>query len=136
MSNSLLKLDDVVFRFIKEGKRNILDHTNLEIKEGGLYLSILAAFHLMPNMLKEYKNVRTSYEVRGIKTYFLSMNVIFTMLVNSIRWSECVAMAMESKGFSGKNDRTYLEVIRVHWYDILFSILTISFIITFMILFH
>ena len=87
MSNSLLKLDDVVFRFIKEGKRNILDHTNLEIKEGGLYLSILAAFHLMPNMLKEYKNVRTSYEVRGIKTYFLSMNVIFTMLVNSIRWS-------------------------------------------------
>lgn len=77
----------------------------------------------MPNMLKEYKNVRTSYEVRGIKTYFLSMNVIFTMLVNSIRWSVCVAMAMESKGFSGKNDRTYLEVIRVHWYDILFSIL-------------
>ena len=38
MSNSLLKLDDVVFRFIKEGKRNILDHTNLEIEEGGLYL--------------------------------------------------------------------------------------------------
>lgn len=38
MSNSLLKLEDVVFRFIKEGKRNILDHTNLEIKEGGLYL--------------------------------------------------------------------------------------------------
>ena len=69
MSNTLLKLDDVVFRFIKEGKRNILDHTNLEIKEGGLYLIILAAFHLMPNiMLKEYKNVRTSYEVRGIKT--------------------------------------------------------------------
>ena len=97
---------------------------------------ILAAFHLMPNMLKEYKNVRIAYEVRGIKTSFLSMNVIFTMLVNSIRWSECVAMAMESKGFSGKNDRTYLEVTKVHWYDILFSILTISFILTFMILFH
>ena len=32
MSNSLLKLDDVVFRFIKEGKRNILDHTKIEIK--------------------------------------------------------------------------------------------------------
>ena len=126
MSNSLLKLDDVVFRFIKEGKRNILDHTNLEINEGGLYLIILAAFHLMPNMVNEYKAVLTAYEVRGMKQSFISLKVIFTMLVNSIRWSECVAMAMESKGFSGKNDRTYLEVTKVRWYDVLLSLITLT----------
>ena len=93
---------------------------------------ILAAFHLMPNMIKEYRAVHTAYEVRGIKTNFLSINVIFTMLVNSIRWSECIVM--ESKGFSGKNDRTYLEVTKVHWYDIFLSILSIVSIILAMII--
>lgn len=86
---------------------------------------ILAAFHLMPNMAKEFRAVRTAFEVRGIRTSFLSTKVIFTMLVNSVRWSECVAMAMESKGFSGERDRTYLEVSRVRWYDILFSAVTL-----------
>ena len=54
----------------------------------------------MPNMVKEYKAVLTAYEVRGVKQSFISLKVILTLLVNSIRWSECVAM--ESKGFSGK----------------------------------
>lgn len=87
---------------------------------------ILAAFHLMPNMVNEYKAVLTAYEVRGMKQSFISLKVIFTMLVNSIRWSECVAMAMESKGFSGKNDRTYLEVTKVRWYDVLLSLITLT----------
>jgi len=42
------------------------------------------------------------------------------MLVNSIRWSECVAMAMESKGFNpdgAAGDRTYYSVPAVRWYD-------------------
>lgn len=63
MESSLLKLDDVVFRYIKDGKRNIIDHTSLEIK---------------------------------------------------------------SKGFSGKNDRTYLEVTKVRWYDVLLSLITLT----------
>lgn len=74
---------------------------------------------LMPNMVKEYKAVLTAYEVRGMNQSFISLKVIFTMLVNSIRWSECVAM--ESKGFSGKNDRTYLEVTKIRWYDVFIS---------------
>ena len=38
MESSLLKLDDVVFRYIKDGKRNIIDHTSLEIKSKGFYV--------------------------------------------------------------------------------------------------
>ena len=41
-----------------------------------------------------------------------------TMLVNSVRWSESIAMAMESKGFCGEAPRTYYTVPRVHWYDL------------------
>lgn len=78
---------------------------------------ILAAFHLMPDMIREFKAVRTAYEVRGIKVHAFSFRPLFTMLVNSIRWSESVAMAMESKGFCGDAPRTSYSVPKVLWYD-------------------
>ena len=79
---------------------------------------ILAAFHLMPGMVREFRAVRTAYAVRGIRVHALSVRPMFTMLVNSVRWSESVAMAMESKGFCGEAPRTYYTVPRVHWYDL------------------
>ena len=94
---------------------------------------IIAAVNLMPKMLNEIKIVRLAYKVRGIKTGLFSQKVIFTMLVNSIRWSESLSLAMESKGFTGNKDRTYYSVTRVHWYDILFSIFVLSGIILGMI---
>ena len=63
---------------------------------------ILAAFHLMPGMAREYAQVRTAFAVRGLK----------------MGWSESIAMAMESKGFCGEAPRTYYTVPRVHWYDL------------------
>ena len=44
---------------------------------------ILAAFHLMPGMAREYAQVRTAFAVRGLKMGPLSMKPVFTMLVNS-----------------------------------------------------
>lgn len=79
---------------------------------------ILAAFHLMPGMVREFKAVRTAFAVRGIDTRF-SLSPLFTMLVNSIRWSESVAMAMESKGFNGTRNRTYYTIPTVHISDYL-----------------
>mgnify|MGYP003252912968 FL=1 len=79
---------------------------------------ILAAFHLMPGMAREYAKVRTAFAARGLKAGPLSMKPVFTMLVNSVRWSESIAMAMESKGFCGDAPRTYYTVPRVHWYDL------------------
>ena len=97
---------------------------------------LLAAFHLMPVMVREYRNVRIAFAVRGIPAHPLSLKPMFTMLVNSIRWSESAAMAMESKGFCAKAPRTYAFIPRVHWYDWFCSILCIAGIITGMMLFE
>ena len=87
---------------------------------------ILAAFHLMPGMAREYAQVRTAFAVRGLKIGPLSMKPVFTMLVNSVRWSESIAMAMESKGFCGEAPRTYYTVPRVHWYDLAAAVLMVG----------
>ena len=78
---------------------------------------ILAALHLMPNLQREFKQVRLAFAARGIRVTICSLKPIFTMLVNSIHWSESVAMAMESKGFCGTAERTFYSIPRVHWYD-------------------
>lgn len=89
----------------------------------------LAAVNLLPNMVKEYGQVRTAFEMRGIHVGPVSAKVIFTMLVNSIRWSESVAMAMESKGFCSEEPRTFHYVLHVKWYDILFAVIVLGAII-------
>lgn len=82
---------------------------------------ILAAIRLMPNMVREFKSVRLAFRARGMSVHWYSLPPVFTMLVNSIRWSGCIAMAMESKGFEGDAPRTCTVVPKVRWYDILFS---------------
>lgn len=81
----------------------------------------LAAIHLMPNILREFRAVRLAFRTRGMKVHWYSLGPLFTMLVNVIRWSECVAMAMESKGFRGEEPRTYYDIPRIHWYDWLYG---------------
>lgn len=87
---------------------------------------VLAAVHLMPGMVREYEQVKLAYRTRGMKVHALSIGPIFTMLVNSIRWSESVAMAMESKGFCGDAPRTYYHIPRVHAYDVICSVLCLA----------
>ena len=81
---------------------------------------VLAAFHLMPDMARELHSVRIAYAVRNVRAGFLRPT--FTMLVNSVRWSESVAMAMESKGFSDGAERTYYSIPHVRWYDGAFAV--------------
>ena len=85
----------------------------------GFAYGILAAVHLM---LREFKTVRLAFRVRGLRPGPFSLGPVFTMLVNSIRWSESVAMAMESKGFSGEQPRSYYLRPKVRWYDWLFCL--------------
>ena len=72
----------------------------------------------MPGMVREFRQVRLAFAVRGLHVHALSLKPIFTMLVNSVRWSESVAMAMESKGFCGDAPRSYYTVPRVRAYDL------------------
>lgn len=87
---------------------------------------MLAAFHLMPYMVRELRSVQLAFRVRGIHVSVLSKRVLFTMLVNSIHWSESLAMAMESKGFDGDAERTWCEIPQVHRIDILLAVCSVA----------
>lgn len=82
---------------------------------------ILAAVHLLPNIQKEYGNARRALQVRGIFSPF-SLKPVFVMFVNAIRWSECLAMAMESKGFSEEGQRTNYHETSVKRLDVIFTV--------------
>lgn len=84
---------------------------------------ILAAFHLMPEIGEELEAARLAYRVQGISAGSLSFKPVFAALVNCIRWSENLAMAMESKGFDGDGTRTFARELHVHWYDVVFMLL-------------
>ena len=63
---------------------------------------ILCAFNLVPYIKSEYTNARLALAVRGVRLSVFSFKPLFSMLVNSIRWSETLSMAMQSKGFDGE----------------------------------
>ena len=87
---------------------------------------ILAAIHLLPDMVREYNAVKLAFASRRKPVHFWNLQPVFVMLVNSIRWSEAVAMAMESKGFYGEGKRTCYLVPKVRWYDWALSIFLIA----------
>jgi len=63
---------------------------------------VLCAFNLVPYIKNEYNNARLALAVRGVRLSIFSVKPLFSVLVNSIRWSEMLSMAMQSKGFDGE----------------------------------
>lgn len=90
-----------------------------------LAYGILAAFHLIPQISRELEDARLAYAVRGIRVRRIAMKPFFAAMVNCMRWSETMAMAMESKGFDGDGDRTFYRQMVVHGYDIAAMIVTL-----------
>ena len=81
---------------------------------------LLAAWGIFPQAVQEYKRTRAAFRARGISVFPVSPALLKPLLVKSVRWSEELAIAMESKGFSGEEERTeYLEV-RVRLRDWIF----------------
>lgn len=87
---------------------------------------VLAALNLLPSLQREWQEVQLAYRVRGKKVGVIPMGPLFNTLVNGIRWSENVAMAMESKGFDGDGERTFSLVTRVTPGDILAAALAVG----------
>ena len=56
----------------------------------------------------------------------IAMKPFFAAMVNCMRWSETMAMAMESKGFDGDGARTFSRQMVVHRYDIAAMIVTLA----------
>lgn len=95
---------------------------------------ILAAFHLLPNIKREFENARFALNIRGISCHIFSVKPIFAMFVNAVRWAECLAMAMESKGFSSEGSRSSYVKLKIHYYDIVFLIAPSAFILIYLLL--
>ena len=78
---------------------------------------------LIPEIARELEDAKLAYKVRGINVGRLSLKPFFAAMVNCIRWSENLAMAMESKGFDGDGARTFDRTLRVHFYDIIYAVI-------------
>lgn len=87
---------------------------------------VLAAVNLIPTLRREWDEVNIAYRARKKRTGLLPIGPLFNTLVNGIRWSENVAMAMESKGFDGDGSRTFAITTRVRAGDICFAVLCIG----------
>ncbi len=81
---------------------------------------ILAAFHLMPNMRREYELSKFALMTRGGHTNILAPITI--MFVNAIRNAEHLSLAMESKGFEPESNRTHYHEYQINCFDILFLV--------------
>lgn len=91
----------------------------LKLKDDICY-GILSAINLIPKLKKDLDRVKLSYNVRGIKTNSLSIKPIFTLLVRSVRFSDNIAEAMESKGFG--SNRSHYKKLEVRLIDYIFAI--------------
>ena len=87
---------------------------------------LLAAWGVFPNMMYEYKRTKAAFRARGKVAFALSPALLRPLLVKSVRWSESLAVAMESKGFEGHQKRSEFEPIRVHASDWIFMAVLIS----------
>jgi energy-coupling factor transport system permease protein len=82
---------------------------------------ILAAFHMLPILPNELRNIKNSCASRGIPVSVFSVKLLFPLLVKSIRWSENLAWAMESKGFDATAKRTQTVTLRVRFPDYVYA---------------
>lgn len=74
---------------------------------------ILAAYSFIPIVKQEYQNTRFAYRARGVEKNIF----ILPMLVTAVRSSESIAMAMESKGFNSRGNRSEYIKLSVSIWD-------------------
>ena len=82
---------------------------------------VLAAFNLIPQISWQVRQIRLACRIRGYHVSMFSPRVLFSAMVNAMRWSESLAMAMESKGFEEDGARTYSRTLRIRPADLLWA---------------
>lgn len=85
---------------------------------------LLAAWGILPHMIEEYRRTKASFEARGKRVCAVSPSLLKPLLVKSVRWSEQLSQAMESKGFDGYAKRTMLDPPKVRRRDVAFCTVT------------
>lgn len=78
---------------------------------------LLAAWGVFPHMADEYKKAMAAFSARGQHPFPISPKVLRPLLVKSVRWSEELSIAMESKGFDSSQKRTDFNPPTVNFKD-------------------
>lgn len=81
---------------------------------------LLAAWGILPSMLREYRQTRAAFHTRGIRVSPVSPRLLKPLLVKSARWAEALSIAMESKGFDARAARTIYQPVPLRCWDIAF----------------
>lgn len=92
-----------------------------------LTFGILAGYRFLPTFRYELQVLRQAHRIRGVgiargpKEYlFQFRRYAIPLLANAIRKAERVALAMESKGFTGEADRTHYHEMSINKRDWVF----------------
>ena len=85
---------------------------------------MLAAFNFIPKISQEIKAIKIAAQMRGVTLHFWSPQIFFKAILTSLRWSNNLAEAMTSHGFSEGASRTHYQLIKIPvWNLILASII-------------
>lgn len=92
-----------------------------------LTYGILAGYRFLPTLQHEFELLKQAHRIRGIsradgwKNRMQNMKqYAIPLLANSIRKAERIAIAMESKGFTGERERTYYHQMKINRNDWIF----------------
>lgn len=81
---------------------------------------LLAAWGVFPHMAEEYKKSMSAFSARGQHPFPISPKVLRPLLVKSVRWSEELSVAMESKGFDHLSERSDFNPPKIDFKDIIY----------------
>jgi energy-coupling factor transport system permease protein len=91
--------------------------------------AVFAAYRFVPLIQEELANIRAAHQVRGAASgrglparMRRLLGYTIPLLVISVRRAERVALAMDSRGFGARPDRTYFRTTTVTRSDLLFAV--------------
>jgi energy-coupling factor transport system permease protein len=91
--------------------------------------AVFAAYRFMPLVHEELGNIRAAHQVRGAATgrgpvarIRQTIGYAIPLLAISVRRAERVALAMDSRGFGARRDRTYYRSTTLTRADLIFAL--------------
>lgn len=78
---------------------------------------MLGAFNFVPKIRDEVRIIRASAQMRGMNLHFWSPQLLFKSIVAALNWSENLAEAMTSHGFTENAPRTHQHIIHIPWWN-------------------
>ena len=104
----------------------LIQQARLPVRVG---YAVFAAYRFVPLVQEELANIRAAHQVRGaaggrgvLARIRRSFGYAIPLLAISVRRAERVALAMDSRGFGARPDRTYFRTTTLTRSDLLFGV--------------